>query len=104
VAGLSDRPHTDTWFVNCTAIIKYLWRCTVLLDFAGVSAWQISVLEEVLQPSTEPGLDADVVYLEAKDDAVGKRGEKSETERINCEGYWKAKQIAESTYSLKKCR
>jgi hypothetical protein len=44
-------------------------------------------LEKVLQPSTEPGIDADVVYLESKDDAVEKGGEKSETERINCEGY-----------------
>jgi hypothetical protein len=44
-------------------------------------------LEKVLQPSTEPELDVDCVYLEAKDDAVEKGGEKSETEGINCEGY-----------------
>jgi len=54
-------------------------------------------LGKVFQPSTEPGLDADDVYLEAKDDAVEKGGKKSETEGTNCEGYLRAKQIAGST-------
>jgi hypothetical protein len=58
-----------------------------LLDFAGVSVNRSLYWKKVLLPSTEPGLDADVVYVEAKDDAVEKGGEKSETEVINCEWY-----------------
>jgi hypothetical protein len=43
------------------------------------------VLKKVLQPLTDTVLDADVAYLDAKEYAVEKEGENSETEGINCE-------------------